>query len=198
MSHYRKIDVRIWNDEKFNSLSADGKLAFLMLLSHPMMTALGAMRATPEGLAAELDGNGEGKADAYRDAYRDIFAKGMADYDPQGRLIALPNFLRYNPPTSINVVKAWAGLLDFLPECPLRTVVIQRAVAFAQGMGKGFADAIPDAMRYPESREQRAKSRDSQQRHIQEEETSQGRRIRTRERIDEDGVVHEEPWGGLP
>ena len=46
MSHHRKIDVRIWNDQKFLSLSERGKLAFLMLLTHPMMTALGAMRGT--------------------------------------------------------------------------------------------------------------------------------------------------------
>ena len=30
-----------------------------------------------------------------------------------------------------------------------------------------------------------------------QEEGSQGKRIRTRERVDEDGVIHEEPWGGI-
>lgn len=46
MSYFRKIDVRIWNDAKFRALSHHGKLTFIMLLTHPNMTALGAMRTT--------------------------------------------------------------------------------------------------------------------------------------------------------
>lgn len=46
MARYRKIDSRIWNDAKFRELSDNGKLVFLMLLTHPSMTSLGAMRAT--------------------------------------------------------------------------------------------------------------------------------------------------------
>jgi hypothetical protein len=54
MARYRKIAPRIWNDEKFGELSDDAKLIFFLLLTHPHMTALGAMRATLAGLAAEL------------------------------------------------------------------------------------------------------------------------------------------------
>ncbi len=54
MSKYRKIDPRIWNDEHFRPLSDSAKLLFLFLLTHPHLTALGAMRATPAGLADEL------------------------------------------------------------------------------------------------------------------------------------------------
>ncbi|WP_158614563.1 MULTISPECIES: hypothetical protein [Mesorhizobium] len=53
MSPDRQIDVKMWNDAKFTSLSVEGKLAWVMLLSHPIMAALGAMRATPSGLAAD-------------------------------------------------------------------------------------------------------------------------------------------------
>ena len=153
MSHYRKIDTRIWNDAKFQSLSDAGKLGFFLLLTHPNMTALGAMRGTPEGLAADL----KEMRDAFPQAFQEVLAKGMAEYDPEARLIALPNFVKYNPPTSPNVLKAWVKALEFLPECKLKTLVIQRAVAFAEGMSKGFAKAVPqalrEAMRYPESRD---------------------------------------------
>ena len=155
MSHYRKIDVRIWNDAKFNALSTPGKLGFFLLLTHPNMTILGAMRGTPAGLAAELeaindgigDGIRDGIGDGFRHAFSDIFAKGMAEYDPEGRLIALPNFIKYNPPTAPNSVKSWVSALEFIPECRLKILVIQRAVAFADGMGKAFRDAIPQALR---------------------------------------------------
>ncbi len=54
MARYRKVDPKIWNDEKFRALSDDGKLAFFMLLTHPHMTAVGAMRAMPSGMASEM------------------------------------------------------------------------------------------------------------------------------------------------
>lgn len=164
MSHYRKIDVRIWNDAKFSSLPTTGKLGFFLMLTHPSMTALGAMRGTPAGLVAELegfrDGFAEGNGEGFRDGFAEVFAKGMAEFDQTGRLIALPNFVKYNPPTAPNVVKSWVNALEYLPECELKAVVVQRAVAFAEGMGKGFREAIPqalrDAMRYPLNIEHRA------------------------------------------
>jgi hypothetical protein len=54
MARYRKIDPRIWNDAKFRALLDDAKFVFMLLLTHPHMTALGAMRATLAGSAAEL------------------------------------------------------------------------------------------------------------------------------------------------
>lgn len=35
MASYRKIDPRIWNDERFRVLTDSGKLAFLFVLTHP-------------------------------------------------------------------------------------------------------------------------------------------------------------------
>ena len=60
-------------------------------------------------------------------------------------MIALPNFIRYNSPESPNVVRAWIGALDLLPECTLKTRVVARAKAFAEGMGKGFGEAFAEA-----------------------------------------------------
>ena len=54
MARYRKVEVRIWNDEKFRRLSDDGKLLFFALLTHPNLTGIGAMKASRSGLAEEL------------------------------------------------------------------------------------------------------------------------------------------------
>ncbi|UUP19530.1 hypothetical protein [Nitratireductor thuwali] len=190
MSHYRKIDVRIWNDGKFNSLSSDGKLAFFMLLTHPMMTALGAMRGTPEGLASEIGMDPE----PFKEGFRELLSKGMAEHDPNGRLIALPNFLKYNPPANPNAVRSWVKSLEFLPECELRSLVVQRARAST----KGFKEPLPEPFSEPESREQRTESREQRlQQSNHREGTSQGKRLR--EYVDADGVVHEvdsSAWGG--
>ena len=143
MARYRKVDPRIWNDAKFRGLSDNAKLTFFMLLTHPGMTALGAMRATVAGLAEEMGWS----AEAFREAFSEVISKGMAEHDPKACFVGLPNFIRYNEPESPNVVKAWIGALDLLPECEQRERTVARAVAYAQGKGKAFSEALPEAFR---------------------------------------------------
>jgi len=149
MSKYRKIDVRIWNDAKFRDLSHNAKLVFFFLLTHPNMTALGAMRSTLSGLAEELDFDLE----AFREAFREAFAKGMVKHDGKACLIALPNFIKYNQPESPNVVKAWVNSLDLLPECDLKNEVISLSANALKGYSKAFREALPEAFlkTYPKS-----------------------------------------------
>ena len=139
MAHYRKIDPRMWNDEKFRTLSTEGKLAFVLLLTHPHMTALGAMRATIPGLAAELGGKG------FAEGFREVFAKGLAKHDESASCVYLPRFLKYNPPESPNVVKAWAHSIDLIPECNLKSQLIQEVKGYAEALTEGFAKALPEA-----------------------------------------------------
>ncbi|MEX2138595.1 MAG: hypothetical protein WD894_05000 [Pirellulales bacterium] len=141
MARFRKIDPRIWNDEKFRDLSDRGKLVFLFVLTHPHLTALGAMRGTPPGLAAELGWSQEDFAEAFQEVLR----KGLAEHDQAAAFIALPNFLRYNQPESPNVVKAWASAVDLLPECALKNALLIRVKAFSKDLPEAFAKALPQA-----------------------------------------------------
>jgi hypothetical protein len=141
MARYRKVDPRIWNDAKFRGLNDPGKLAFFFLLTHPHMTAIGAMRGSIPGLAAEIGWTEK----AFREAFVDVLSKGMAEHDEKASLMWLPKFLKYNSPESPNVIKAWAGSLALLPECDLLSRVIASSVAFAKGLNKGFAEALPEA-----------------------------------------------------
>ena len=56
MARYRKISPCIWNDAKVRGLSDKGKLTLFLLLTHPNMTSLGALRANLPGLPASLAG----------------------------------------------------------------------------------------------------------------------------------------------
>jgi uncharacterized phage protein (TIGR02220 family) len=141
MAQYRKVDSRIWNDERFMRLSDDGKLVFLMLLTHPGMTALGAMRMTAEGLAGELGWLPERLTESLNESLRE----GMVEVDRKARFIGLPNFLKYNQPESPNVVKAWVKCLDLIPECEAKTRMVARSQAFLKGLNKAFAEAFAEA-----------------------------------------------------
>ena len=158
MGRFRKVDSRIWNDEKFRALSERGQLCFFYLLTHPHMTSLGAMRATPEGLAAELGLSTR----AYRRQLGAMVDSGMVEIDTRASFVALPNFLRYNLPESPNVIKAWASALDLIPECPLKIQAVRRACAateeiasasqspdtwrkaFREAFGEGFGEDYPE------------------------------------------------------
>ena|SRR5262249_41286896 len=141
MGRYRKVDPRVWNDEKFRDLSDHGKLVFFFLLTHPHMTALGAMRASIAGLAAELGWQPK----AFREAFGEAFAKGMVKHDEKASFVWLPNFLRYNGPESPNVIKSWAASLDLLPECSLKSELLCTVKAFAEALSEAFNKALPKA-----------------------------------------------------
>lgn len=140
---YRKIETRIWNDQKFRALSDRGKLVFLMILTHPHMTSLGAMRATIAGMAAELGWPEK----AFREAFGEGFRKALFKHDEDACFVWLPNFLRYNRPESPNVVKSWSDSFELLPECPLKDQLSLHVKAFAEGFGKAFTEALPEAFR---------------------------------------------------
>jgi len=157
MGRYRKIDVRIWNDEAFASLSDDGKLAFLFVLTHPNMTPLGAMRATIEGLAAELRWTPERLRKAFREGFHEGFSgpsrKPLLELSERHCFVGIPGFLRYNQPASPNVVRSWPAWLDLIPECELKDRLLQRLKDFTKALGeafmKAFREALPEA--FPEA-----------------------------------------------
>ncbi|MDD5387877.1 MAG: hypothetical protein PHD37_00920 [Gallionellaceae bacterium] len=149
MAHYRKIDVRIWNDAKFSGLSNSAKLIFLFLVTHPQMTALGAMRATPQGLAAEL----QMELETFAEAFGEALAQGMAKHDRNSCCIYLPNFLRYQSAESPNVLRNWSKQVEYIPECELKTRAIAGLRGYAEGLSKGFLKAFKEAFPedFPES-----------------------------------------------
>lgn len=138
MARYRKISPCIWNDAKVRGLSDKGKLTLFLLLTHPNMTSLGALRANLPGLACELGW----KTSVFARAFRELLDCGMARQDADAQLIWFPKFLRHNAPESPNVVRGWAAAFEELPECPLKLDVLAGAWATLAAFGEGFRDAF--------------------------------------------------------
>jgi len=130
MGRYRKIDPRMWCDETFRARTDEGKLVFILLLTHPDQTSLGAFRATPSALALMLRWSEK----RFAKPFAELLAEGLIQYDSEG-LVWLPNFLRYNAPENGNVVKSWVTFTAAMPPCPLLNRVLESAKPFAQGFG---------------------------------------------------------------
>ena len=126
MAQYRKIDVRIWNDKKFRQLDNTAKLVFLLLLTHPNMSMLGTLRGSKESLAYEINVT----SDVMAHAMTDVISHDMAYVDDMG-LIFIPNFLKYNAPTSPQSLVNWDAIIENLPECELKSFVCQRIFKYA-------------------------------------------------------------------
>lgn len=141
MAKYRKISPKIWNDAKFRAMSDHAKLVFFMLLTHPQTSALGTIRAYPQGLAPEMGWTEK----TFREAFHEVIENGMCVCAEKDGLIWLPNFMRYNPPESPNVLKSWAGALEDCTECALKVEIFQHVKALSKGFGKGFTEAFNEA-----------------------------------------------------
>ncbi len=115
MGRYRRVEVMIWNDERFRLLSDDAKLTFLFILTHPAMTSTGLMRHTIAGLAEEL----QWERQRFSVAVKSI-PKSMLQIDSQSSCFLLPNFLKHNPPSNPKMIQGWSVAIDGIPECALR------------------------------------------------------------------------------
>lgn len=140
MARYRKIDVRMWNDRKFRELSDNGKLAFILLLTHPDTTQIGTIRTRVSNLADELGW----QRDAMSHAIQEVTLNGMIDADEKAGLMVINNFLKYNAPSSPNAFKSWCELIDLMPECDLLDKHVARLKTFVDGLSVGMRNTIPN------------------------------------------------------
>ena len=139
MAFWRKIDTRIWADQKFRGLTDQGKLLFLYILTHPNQTCLGAMRATLDGLSAELGWEGG----ATRGATSALVENGMLVVDEFAHYVGAPHWFKYNPPERpLGLEKLWTGALDRVPECPAKIEQIVRAIECLDGLSEKMQTAI--------------------------------------------------------
>lgn len=142
MARHKKIDVRMWGDEKFRSLSKsapNGQTLWFYLLTGPHTTSIPGLFMAGEMALSEALG---WPVKAFREAFQEVLSKGMAEADFEARVVWIPKAMLYNPPESPNVVKSWRIYWDEIPECPLKHKAYQHLKAFTEGLGKGFGEGF--------------------------------------------------------
>jgi hypothetical protein len=138
MARYRKVDIRMWGDEKFRSLSRpspNGQFLWIYLLTGPHTNGLPGVFDTG---AASLSEALNWPVTSLKRCLAPILARRMAVYDERHHLFWIPNAIRYNLPSSPNVIRSWSKTWDELPECLLKA----RA---REGLRKGIAEALGEA-----------------------------------------------------
>jgi len=138
---YQKIEVQMWNDEKFVPLSAAEKYLFLYLLTSPHSNCLGAFVLKPGYAADDLGWERE----QYLETLNSLSAKGFVTVDLTLYLTVVNNYLKHNPPDNQNQFKAILNMLVSLPQSPL----LNTSIAYLQGFAERFSLPLPEQFSKP-------------------------------------------------
>ncbi|MGO4326753.1 hypothetical protein AB4Z48_18160 [Cupriavidus sp. 2TAF22] len=148
-NRYRKIEVRMWGDERFRALSPlqpCGQGLWVFLLTGPHTGPIpGLFRAGRAAMAEELDWDVE----AFEEAFGEVFQQGMAKADWKAKVVWIPKAIQCNRPESPNVVLSWGGEWDLIPECDLKREAYEALKASIYGLGESFAKAFDKAFGKP-------------------------------------------------
>jgi hypothetical protein len=153
-NRWRKIEVRMWGDEKFRALSSvgpSGQALWIYLLTGPHTGPIpGLFRAGRAALAEELGWEQQ----AFDKAFQEAFALGMVKADWKARVVFIPKAIKCNSPQSPNVIISWASEWQLIPECELkceayqvvRSAIYECGEAFQKAFDKAFAKPYPKTM----------------------------------------------------
>lgn len=111
---YRKVEPRMWDDERFAALSPEAKLTWLCILTGPHTTALPGLSVCGVASLAEAIRYG---IDTVSKALDELVAKGLVKANLGARVILVPNAPRYNPCPNVKVLKGWLSLWKNVPDC---------------------------------------------------------------------------------
>ncbi|CAJ0699250.1 conserved phage C-terminal domain-containing protein [Ralstonia wenshanensis] len=166
-ARYRKIEVRMWGDEKFRALSPmqpSGQALWVFLLTGPHTGPIpGLFRAGRAALAEEL----EWQQEAFDEAFQEVFQQGMVKADWKAKVVWVPNAIKCNKPESPNVVKSWAAEWAMIPECGLKQEAFDALKAsigaLGEAYGKAFTEAIGKAFVMPSQKACRNQEQEQEQ-----------------------------------
>ena len=136
MFRYNEVSITTWISHDFKTLTPNGKLLWLYLLTGPVRLPLPGIYRSGVGTCTDDLG---WSAESFKKAFKELDEKGMARADWTFNVIYLPNWRKYNrPPANPNVFKSWLGMLDSIPDCDLK-------VDYINSIGEMSADTGQDS-----------------------------------------------------
>jgi hypothetical protein len=162
-ARYRKIDPRIWTDEKFRRLTAEEQRITLYVLTAPQCNRIGLFSFSP-GKAAEDLGT---LPPTFQKGFENVCRTLRWEWDPEARVIYLPTWWKYNPPENQNVLIGNLKDLDDLPETPLLERFSANTAYLSEGLAETFTQTL--AKRSPERSPKRSANQEQEQEQEQEQ-----------------------------
>jgi len=142
MTRYRKIDVKVWGDERFRRLSSpqpNGQTLWFWLLTNKRTGAIPGLYEVGEAEIAESLG---WPLKGFREGFGELFREGLVKADWNARVVWIPNVMKYDPPANPNVVRSWRSAWDEVPDCNLKHEAYSVLKPFVERLGEGFAKAF--------------------------------------------------------
>jgi hypothetical protein len=163
---YRKIDPRIWSDEKFCALkSAEDKLIVLYCLTCPQCNRAGIFRFSPALASEDLHWS----IDSYLKRFANVVSRMKWRWDEGSRVLYFPTWWRYNEPENQNHLKGCLTDLDDLPQTSLLQDFANNTTHLPGYLLDTFREAI--AKRMPNQEQEQELEQEQEQE--QEEDSSE-------------------------
>ena len=124
---YRKIDPRIWGDERFVRLPNEEKLIALYCLTSPQCNRIGLFRFSMAAAAEDLGTSSE----TFEKRFRNVCSTMKWPFDPVSKVLFFPTWWRYNCPENGNILLGNLEDLHDVPNTPLVSEFIDNAQLLA-------------------------------------------------------------------
>lgn len=139
---YQKIYTQIWNDEKFVELSPAEQRFFLYLLTAPSSNLIG-IYVLKEGYACD---DLKCLQKDFQRLLSEVLQKGLVSYDEKHKVILIKKYLKHNPLTNPNQVKAAVKIVSSLPKSHLlqefKGILKSIIEGLQEGLMKGHLEAF--------------------------------------------------------
>ena len=135
---YTKVDALIWSDDKYRSLSVDGKLLFIYVLTCNHRNMLGLYHLPVPYGAYDLDWD----IKRFDKGLHELLDKGLVNYNFNTNIILIPNFLKYNPLENQNQVKGALKAISTIPTNGLDVDLISTLKAFNKPFVKPLIELL--------------------------------------------------------
>ncbi len=158
---YRKIDPRVWTDEKFRRLTADEQRTALYILT-AQANRIGLFSFSP-GKASEDLGT---LPLTFQKGFTKVCQTLKWEWDSEARVLFLPTWWKYNQPENSNNMIGNLKDLDDLPETPLLERFSMNTAYLSEGLRETFSQTF--SKRYPQRYPKRSPSQEQEQEQEQE------------------------------
>lgn len=144
---YQKIESRIWNDEKFTQLTPLQQRLFLYILTCPHGNLIGLFVLKCGYVCEDLKLLPK---DFQKDLAK-IISVGLVEYDENVQVVWVKNFIKHNPITNPNQIKAACKTLFEIPKTKLIQLFINNNESLFKGLTEGLTEGLDEDLSKPEA-----------------------------------------------